>query len=136
MSEIYRFLKKSGVFWVGTVNENIPAVRPFGAVMEYKNQLYISTAVGKDVYHQLIKNPNIQITALDLETREWIRITGEAVEAFGYEEKSTMLKEYPILAKRFSSPEDKKFVLFRIQDIKAEICSDQGKKTMNDCVLI
>jgi len=35
MSKTYEFLKECGAFYVVTVNDNNPAVRPFGAVMEY-----------------------------------------------------------------------------------------------------
>ena len=50
MSKAYDLLKQAGVFFVSSINDAKPAVRPFGAVMEYKSKLHFSTAKGKDVY--------------------------------------------------------------------------------------
>ena len=38
MSKAYEFLKEYGYFYVLTINDNFPAGRPFGAVMEYDNK--------------------------------------------------------------------------------------------------
>lgn len=53
MSKVFDLLKEYGVFYVATVNNGLPAVRPFGAVMEYNGELYLATANFKDVYKQL-----------------------------------------------------------------------------------
>ena len=53
MSKAYEFLKEYGYFYVLTINDNFPAGRPFGAVMEYDNKLYISTNDGNQVHKQL-----------------------------------------------------------------------------------
>ncbi len=76
MSKTFEFLNDCGVFFVTTVNENLPAARPFGAVMEYEGELYLSTGNTKDVYFQMKKNPNIQVVALKHDTRDWIRVLG------------------------------------------------------------
>lgn len=119
MSKSYEFLKDCGVFYVLTINENCPAGRPFGAVMEHEGRLYFSTAVGKEVYRQLTENPNIQILALKAGTREWIRINGKAVEARNLGIKQKMLEECPALTKRFSSPECEGYAVFGIEGKEA-----------------
>ena len=53
MSKSYEFLKECGVFYVLTVNDNMPCGRLFGAVMEYENKLYIATATMKDFYKKI-----------------------------------------------------------------------------------
>ena len=51
MSKAYEFLRECGYFYVLTINKDFPAGRPFGAVMEYDNKLYISTNTGiKHIY--------------------------------------------------------------------------------------
>ena len=47
MSKVYEFLKECGYFYVLTINGDYPAGRPFGAVMEYYNKLYICFFVQK-----------------------------------------------------------------------------------------
>jgi len=120
MSKTYEFLKKCGTFYVATVNENAPAVRPFGAVMEYEGELYISTAKYKDVYNQFIKSEIIQIIALKAETRDWIRINGKAVETQDMDTKQAMLDACPNLAKRFDR-DNKHYALFRITEMSSSM---------------
>ena len=43
MSKAYDFLKECGSFFVLTINGDYPAGRPFGAVMEVGEDLYLST---------------------------------------------------------------------------------------------
>lgn len=69
MRKAYDFIKECGAFFVLTLNENYPAGRPFGAIVESDDKLYISTADTKAVYKQLRKIGNIQILALKPATR-------------------------------------------------------------------
>ena len=80
MSKIFDFLRECGYFYVLTINGNFPAGRPFGAVMECGDKLYISTNDGNSAHKQLRDNGNIQIVAKRENSREWIRITGKATE--------------------------------------------------------
>lgn len=43
MSKAYEFLKECGAFFVLSINGDYPAGRPFGAVMEVDDNLYLST---------------------------------------------------------------------------------------------
>jgi uncharacterized pyridoxamine 5'-phosphate oxidase family protein len=131
MSKSFEFLKSCGVFFVTTINGEVPASRPFGAVMEYEGNLYISTGNTKDVYKQLVQNPNIQIVALKKEIREWIRINGKAIETKGLKEKKIMLEECPILSKRFDSETCEFFALFKITDMESYLCTDSGMRKID-----
>lgn len=51
MSKAYEFLKECGVFFISTINNEKPEVRPFGAIMEYDDQLYFSTSNSKKYIH-------------------------------------------------------------------------------------
>lgn len=115
MSKIYDFLKESGAFYVLTLNGDFPAGRPFGAVMEYNDDLYISTTDTKEVYKQLKENSNIQIISLKQNTREWIRINGVAKECDDIEIKKKMLEECPVLSKHFQAPDTPHYVIFQIK---------------------
>ena len=70
MSQTYDFIKECGIFFVLTQNNDFPAGRPFGAIMEYNNFLYISTADTKEVYKQLSEHNKMQIIALKSGTRD------------------------------------------------------------------
>lgn len=127
MSREYDFIKECGLFFVLTMNDGVPAGRPFGAIMEQGKSLYFSTANTKDVYAQLKKNPKIQIIAMKPGTRDWIRINGRVEECEKFEEKQTMLEVCPNLNQRFDSAFCPQFALFKMDDVKAEFHIDGGK---------
>jgi uncharacterized pyridoxamine 5'-phosphate oxidase family protein len=117
MNRTYNFLKECGAFFVVTVNESVPAARPFGAVMELEGELYISTSNTKDVYKQLAENPAFQIVAMKAGTRDWIRINGNAVEVHDLNIKQAMLDACPALTKHFDSNSNAEFAIFKISDM-------------------
>lgn len=120
MSRTYDFLKECGYFYVITINGDFPAGRPFGAVMECDGKLFISTHDGNKVHKQLRENGNIQILAKKEHTREWIRITGRAVECNDIKMKQKMLEECPVLAKHFTSAETEHYLLFQVDILDTE----------------
>ena len=124
MSKIYEFLKECKVFYLATTINNVPAVRPFGAVMEFNNTLYISTGKQKIVYKQLCENSNIQIVALKNGTRDWIRISGNAFETEDFHIKKMMLKACPILLNRFPTFDNPNFAVFELKNIQVLLNSD------------
>lgn len=128
MVNVIDFFKSCENFIVCTINGDCPAARPFGAIMEYENNFYISTSPNKEVYKQLKANENIQLIALQKDTRKWIRVTGYAYECTDLKIKKIMLGENPILLKHFYSEESKDFVLFQIKPLKIEL--KQGDKIL------
>lgn len=120
MSKIYEFLKECGHFYVLTINGDYPAGRPFGAVMEHDDKLYISTNNRNQAHKQLRENGKIQILAKKERTREWLRITGKATECVDFNMKQKMLNECPILSNHFFSAKDEKYLLFQVEVLEAE----------------
>ena len=53
MKETYEFLKKSGVFYLATIDDDKPRVRPFGAINIFEDKLYIQTGKVKNVSKQI-----------------------------------------------------------------------------------
>lgn len=80
MSEAYKFLKECVSFFVLSINGDFPAERPFGAVMQVGDNLYLSTNDLNEAHKQIRLNGNIQIVAKKPDSREWIRITGVTSE--------------------------------------------------------
>ena len=121
MSKAYEFLKECGAFFVLTVNDNCPAGRPFGAIMEDGEYLYLATNDLNQTHLQMRKNENIQIVAKKSESREWIRITGIATECDNQELKQRMLEECPILQQRFGAVGMEHFIMFKVKVENVEI---------------
>lgn len=131
MSKTYEFIKDCGTFYVLTLNNNFPAGRPFGAIMEYNDKLYLSTGTMKAVYQQLTNNGNICIVALKPGTRDWIRVKGKAVECKDLTIKQKMLDTCSILTKRFPSADCNVFALFEVEIIESFINNDNGAKKID-----
>ncbi len=116
MSKVFDFIQKCGVFFVITEDGDRPAGRPFGAMMEYNDCLYICTSNIKAVYHQLKENHNIQIIAFDADTRDWIRVSGQAVECSDLAVKQHMLEECPPLIRKYPTADCPTYAVFQITD--------------------
>lgn len=115
MSKAYDFLKECGVFFVLAMNGNYPAGRPFGAVMELENDLYIATNDMNEAHKQMRENSHIQIIAKKSDSREWIRITGIANECESIEMKARMIEECPVLHKHYESADAEHFLMFKVK---------------------
>ena len=59
MSKAYEFLKECGAFFVLSINGDYPAGRPFGAVMEVGDDLYLSTNDMNDAHKTNAKKMSI-----------------------------------------------------------------------------
>ena len=120
MSKAYEFIKDCDCFFVVTVNGDFPACRPFGAIMEVGEKLYISTHDGNEVHKQLSTNGNMQLISKKEGTREWLRITGIAKECNDISLKKRFMEECPVLVSHFGAADSGHFLLFQITVKKAE----------------
>ena len=120
MEEVFKFLKKCGVFYLATEEGNKPRVRPFGAVNIYENKLYIQTGKSKNVSRQMQINPNVEISCF-IEGK-WIRLEGKVVRDDRYEAKADMLDNNPQLKSMYSADDDNTEVLY-FKNAKATFCS-------------
>lgn len=115
MSRAYDFLKECGSFFVLTLNGDYPAGRPFGAVMEVGENLYLSTNDFNQAHRQLRDHAKMQIVAKKPDSREWVRITGVAEECADGDLKRQMMEECPVLKQRFDAVGMEHFILLRVK---------------------
>lgn len=120
MQEVYDFLKKAGTYYLATVEGDQPRVRPFGTVNIYDGKLYIQTGKIKDVSKQIIKNPKVELSAMD--GGRWIRIEAVLVEDSSIEAQKSMLDAYPSLQDRYKAGDGNNQV-FYLKDASATISS-------------
>ena len=120
MEEVKDFLKECGVYYLATVDNNEPKVRPFGTAEIFENKLYIQTGKSKDVYKQIIANPKVEISAF--KNGQWIRISGELVPDDRIEAKKDMLDKNPNLRNMYNENDDNTIVLY-FKNAKATIYS-------------
>lgn len=120
MKEVYDFLKKCETYYIATMDNDQPRVRPFGTVNIFEDKLYIQTGKSKDISKQIMKNPKIEISGMN--DGKWIRIQAIAVEDDRVEAKQSMLDSYPMLQTVYSATDDNTQVLY-LKDAVATIAS-------------
>ena len=110
MKEVYDFLKNSGVFYIATIDNGKPRVRPFGVVNIFEDKLYLQTGKSKDVSKQIEINPYVEISSMY--NGKWIRLEGKLVRDDRREAKKSMLDNNPELRGMYSENDDNTEVLY------------------------
>lgn len=118
MEEVLRFMQNHYSFWLATVDGDRPRLRPFGFKMGFEGKLYFSTGSQKEVYRQLVKNPNVEACVLE-NNDEWVRISGRAVFDERPVAKARAFEEAPVFKGHYGSPDNQIFKLFYLEDAKA-----------------
>ena len=120
MQRVVDFLKKTGTYFLATVNGDQPEVRPFGTAEIIEGRLYIQTGHVKPVAKQIAANPKVAICAYDGE--KWLRVTATLVEDPRVEIKKAMLDAYPGLRQMYDK-NDGNTAVYYLKDAKATISS-------------
>ncbi len=118
MKRVHDFLKAAETYYLATVEDDQPCVRPFGTVHIYDNKLYIQTGKVKDVSKQLMANSKAEICAM--KDGEWLRLAGILVEDDRLEARQSMLDAYPSLQKMYQA-DDGNTQVFYFKDATATI---------------
>ena len=120
MKETYDFLKKCGVFYLATIDNDKPRVRPFGALNIYEDKLYLQTGKSKKVSKQIEINNNIEICGFV--DGKWIRVEAKAIRDDNRNAKVSMLDNNPELKGMYSADDYNTEVLY-LKDAKSTIYS-------------
>ncbi len=120
MKEVYDFLKECKTYYLATVENDQPRVRPLGTLLIYENKLYIQTGKIKNVSKQLMANPKAEICACN--GTEWIRVAGKLLPDERREAKKAMLDAFPNLRRMYSEDDDNTIVYY-FADAKATFSS-------------
>jgi len=110
MEEIREFLKRCGVYYLATIDNNMPRVRPFGTIEIYDNHLYIQTGKSKDVSKQININPNVELCGFI--DGKWIRVSGKLIIDDRIEAKKYMLDNNPSLRSMYNEYDSNTEVLY------------------------
>ncbi len=128
MKEVQEFLKSAGVYYLATVDNNKPKVRPFGTAEIFEDHLYIQTGKSKDVYKQILNNPYVELSAF--KDGKWIRVEGKLISDDRVEAKKDMLDKNPSLRGMYNENDDNTIVLY-FESGKATIYSfTEGAKVI------
>ncbi len=120
MERTAKFLQEAVTYYLATVEDDQPRVRPFGTVNIFEGKLYIQTGKVKNVSKQIHKNPKVEICAF--KNGEWVRVAATLVEDPRVEAKKALLDAYPSLQKSYSA-EDENTEVFYLKDAVATFSS-------------
>jgi uncharacterized pyridoxamine 5'-phosphate oxidase family protein len=126
MSTAYDFLKANQVFHLATVDGTKARVRPFGFIMKRNNALYFCTNKTKDVYKQMVKYPDVEMSAMGPDGT-WLRLCGKAVFDESRDSKAQAFAESAMLLQIYPKGADEEiFVTFYLKDAEAKLYSFTG----------
>jgi uncharacterized pyridoxamine 5'-phosphate oxidase family protein len=123
MNTAIEFLKTNRPFHIATVDGAKARVRPFSFIMKRNNALYFCTNKTKDVYKQMFKNPDIEISSMGADGT-WLRLRGRIAFDETRESKEQVFMESPDLLKKYSKgADDEIFVTFYVTEAVATLYS-------------
>ena len=129
MNEVTKYLQECGTFYLATVENDQPHVRPFGAVCEFEGKLYIVTNNKKDVYNQMKVNGKVEISGMNKGT--WIRLKGVVKEDTRREARVAMMEANDSLRSMYNV-DDNLMTVFAFESGTATICSfTESPKVIN-----
>ena len=118
MSKINDFLNEAGVFYLATVDGDKPKLRPLGAHMEMDDKVIFGVGDFKDVYKQMIANPNVEIVACK-QDGHWMRYTGTAVFEADSKYADAMLDGAPHLRSIYNEQTGNRMMCFHLENATA-----------------
>lgn len=110
MQTVHDFIKNCGTYYLATVENGQPRVRPFGTINIFEGKLYIQTGKAKEVSKQIQANPKVELCCFD--GQKWLRLAGELVRDDRIEAKKDMLNKYPSLQQMYSAEDENTEVLY------------------------
>ena len=128
MKEVWEFLKNSGVYYLATIDNGKPKVRPFGTAEIFDNHLYIQTGKSKDVSKQIEANPYVELCAFN--NGRWIRVSGKLVRDDRIEAKKDMLDKNPDLRRMYDENDDNTEVLYFESGVAVILSFTEAPKTI------
>jgi uncharacterized pyridoxamine 5'-phosphate oxidase family protein len=129
--KVVKFLQESKVFYIATIDGDIPRVRPFGAVLSIDGKVSICTGSSKNVYKQIEKNPSVEISAMTPDGK-WIRLSGSLVNVTNEANQKAFFDAMPELKKIYSGNKIKEFTILSFTKGIAIIEDFSGYKEVID----
>lgn len=126
MNTAYEFLKANPIFHLATVDGTKARVRPFGFSMIRDKKLYFCTNKTKDVFKQLVRYPDIEISGMGSDGT-WLRIRGKVAVDDSRDAKVQAFAEAPNLLQIYpKGADDETYVTFYFTEAQATLYSFAG----------
>lgn len=118
LEDVGKFFGACGTFFLATEDGDQPKVRPLSFQMYEDGKLYFVTGRMKDVFHQMEKNPKVEICGF--KGADIIRIYGRSVVVDDDALFERCAEVLPLLKQIYNEQTGYKAAVFYIEDPKAE----------------
>lgn len=126
MSRINDFLTEAGIFYLATEDGDQPKLRPISGHFEEDGKVIFGVGTFKNVYKQMVKNPKVEIVALNKKAH-WLRYTGTAVFETDPKYAEHALEHNPMLKRIYNEETGNKLGMFHLENATAAIIGPDGK---------
>lgn len=126
MPTVTEFLNEAKIFYMATRDGDQPKVRPLGLHLAVDGKVLFGVGEFKEVYRQLIANPQVEIAATRLPDMHWMRYTGRAVFETDPRYAALALEAMPNLKKVYTDEPGKRLMMFHLEDASAVVIPMMG----------
>lgn len=116
MQDMIKFLNENPVGTLATVEGTTPKVRGWGLMMADSKCLTFQTSNKKNVFKQLIANPQAEFCTVNPETMASVRVSGKVSFVDDLEVKKSLFEKMPQLAAMYGTPDNPEFEVFTLRD--------------------
>lgn len=125
MNEAVKFISENPNLFLATVENNLPKVRPFQFMFAEGENIYFCTGNHKEVYKQLEKNPNIELSSMS-SAFAWIRLNGKVKFVDNLDIKNRIIEASSLVKSIYKSGDNPIFEAFYIENWNAVIADFSG----------
>ena len=119
--EILAFITKNQACFLATVENGKPRVRGMTMHRADENGIIFVTGKNKDLYHQLIANPSVELCFFSPTERIQVRINGTAEPVEDMDLKREVVQNRPFMQPWIEKNGYENLALFRVKDCLAAV---------------
>ena len=127
IEKILDYLTSIPAWYLATVEDDQPHVRPFSFAAAQDERIWFCTATTKDVYRELERNPKFELTAWKPGSG-WIILRGRADldDRVGDDIRRAGYEHLVGLGECYDGPDDPTLTFFSFTDAEAWVCDIDG----------
>ncbi len=116
-SEILAFLNANPTCFLATVEGDKPHVRAIGMVNADEDGIIIETGTFKDMYKQMVANPNVELCFYNAKDGTQIRVSGAVEPVDDRKLKDEIIAQRPFLKQRVAEGGYEAMGVFRLKGV-------------------
>jgi uncharacterized pyridoxamine 5'-phosphate oxidase family protein len=125
MKKVLEFLNKNSPFYLASLKDREPQVRPFGLAFEYHGKIFFGCGTKKQVYRQITDNPRVQLATTSPDGT-WLRYSGIATFDDDPDIFDAAVKVFPPIGQMYQKGSGDTIGFFYLKNGTALFCDVSG----------